>query len=565
MFEASGKIMHSRQTGPSAAVGLVLLLLAAAPAATVAQTTADSVVGKPTLKMFVEDAKRHIESITNYNEFLGLRETLRERGTWVSGETYLILAQANGSVPFHAGERSAESRNILGMRDDRGVEVVRKMIEVADSGGGFVDYVDGELKTSYATKLLTGVGSITFYLIGGYSQDLSTAPPATVDLPRPAVTAAEVVDRETLVAFVEAAAAVYRRAYESKTHGDVMAIRKRLPRGGRTLEGRVGLSLDGGQRGHHPSSRHRAVPGRQADRHGTRGLERPSLSPSCSFGGALREGRKFLRYYYDNPEIVGDEGNRLPQVRIRRELQRAELGPEGRRRFGDLRPHRRVTARLLRRPRAWRFHEGCDHRFRGGAFSQLYGARGPSGGTGVRRARGGAAQTMARAGRAGAQAGRRQRGARGVAQVGEPAAGRGSSAPSCGSRARERRASHQAADEAGPGRGGPEVHTGSTSPGGGKLDGRREEQTLDDRGAGEHPAADQLAGAAPLAQMGEQGLRGWWLGASRWTRRSSPRGRIAKTVRPGITGVGPVKLRNVEHGRMGAQRMTQWAARDRRR
>ncbi|MCY4557745.1 MAG: cache domain-containing protein, partial [Chloroflexi bacterium] len=169
----------------------LVLLLAAVPAPVSAQTTADQVKDRESLKAFVLDAKRYIESITDYNELMGIRATLQERRKWVSGETYLMLAQANGSVPFHAGDRSAESKNILAMRDDRGVEVVRKMIDVADNGGGFVDYVDGELKTSYAVKLLTGVGNITFYLIGGYSQDLSSAPPATVDLPKPAVTAAE--------------------------------------------------------------------------------------------------------------------------------------------------------------------------------------------------------------------------------------------------------------------------------------------------------------------------------------------------------------------------------------
>ena len=224
----------------------LVLLLAAAPAPASAQTTADQVKDKESLRAFVLDAKRYIESITDYNELMGIRATLQEKRKWVSGETYLMLAQANGSVPFHAGDRSAESKNILAMRDDRGVEVVRKMIDVADNGGGFVDYVDGELKTSYAVKLLTGVGNITFYLIGGYSQDLSSAPPATVDLPKPAVTAAEVVDKETLVAFVEAAAAAYRRAYESKAQGDVMAVRNAFrEEGGHWRAGSVYLWIVG--------------------------------------------------------------------------------------------------------------------------------------------------------------------------------------------------------------------------------------------------------------------------------------------------------------------------------
>ena len=291
---------------------LLVLLLAAAPAPVSAQTTADQVKDRESLKAFVLDAKRYIESITDYNELVGIRATLQERRKWVSGETYLMLAQANGSVPFHAGDRSAESKNILAMRDDRGVEVVRKMIDVADNGGGFVDYVDGELKTSYAVKLLTGVGNITFYLIGGYSQDLSSAPPATVDLPKPAVTAAEVVDKETLVVFVEAAAAAYRRAYESKAQGDVMAVRNAFrEEGGHWRAGSVYLWIVGsaGITLLHATEQYREGKPTDMERVDANGLPFPKLL----IGGALREGRKFLHYYYDNPEIQGDEDTGSPK------------------------------------------------------------------------------------------------------------------------------------------------------------------------------------------------------------------------------------------------------------
>ena len=290
----------------------LVLLLAAAPAPVSAQTTADQVKDRESLKAFVLGAKRYIESITDYNELMGIRATLRERRKWVSGETYLMLAQANGSVPLHAGDRSAESKNILAMRDDRGVEVVRKMIDVADNGGGFVDYVDGELKTSYAVKLLTGVGNITFYVIGGYSQDLSSAPPATVDLPKPAVTAAEVVDKETLVAFVEAAAAAYRRAYESKAQGDVMAVRNAFrEEGGHWRAGSVYLWIVGsaGTTILHATEQYREGNPTDMERVDTNGLPFPKLL----IGGALREGRKFLDYYYDNPEIQGDEDTGSPK------------------------------------------------------------------------------------------------------------------------------------------------------------------------------------------------------------------------------------------------------------
>ena len=216
---------NPRKERRSLFAALLVLLLAAAPTAVAAKMTADKVNDKESLKAFVVDAKRHIESLTDYNDVIALRETLRERPTWVAGDIYLMFVLADGSVGLHAGDRAAEGRNILDMRDDRGEEVVRKMMEAADNNGGFVDYVDGKLKTSYATKILTGAGNISAYLIGGYSEDLSSAPLAAMDIPTPAVTAGEVVDKETLVAFVEAAAAVYRRAYESNNQGDIIAVR----------------------------------------------------------------------------------------------------------------------------------------------------------------------------------------------------------------------------------------------------------------------------------------------------------------------------------------------------
>ena len=305
--------MPPRQPKQPLLAALVALLLAIASPAIAENITADRVADRESLKAFVLHAKGLFESITDYNELLRFRHTLQERGTWVSGDTFLMLAQANGAVPFHAGNRWVESRNILGVRDDRGVEVVRRMIAVADDGGGFVEYADGELKTSYAVKLITGVGNITFYLIGGYSQDLTGAPPAKADIPKPVVTAAQVKDRETLVAFVEAAAAAYRRAYESKSQGDVMATRNAFrEEGGHWRAGSVYLWIVG-SKGIillHATEQFREGEPFNLERVDSNGLPFVKLM----VGGALQEGRKFLRYHYDNPAIEGDEDTGSPKL-----------------------------------------------------------------------------------------------------------------------------------------------------------------------------------------------------------------------------------------------------------
>ncbi len=291
---------------------VAVLLLAVAPTAMVAKTTADMVTDKESLKAFVMDARRYVESLTDYNDVIALRETLREQPTWVAGETYLVFMLTDGSVSFHAGDRSAEGKNALGMRDDRGVEVVKEMMEAADNGGAFVNYVDGELKTSYVTKLVTAVGKFTVYVIGGYSQDLSSAPSAMMDIPKPTVTASKVVDKETLVAFVDAAAAAYRRAYESENQGNIMATRNAFrEEGGHWRAGSVYLWIVGseGMTILHAAEQYREGKPTDMDRVDSNGLSFPKLL----IGGALENGRQFLEYYYDNPEISGDEQTGSPK------------------------------------------------------------------------------------------------------------------------------------------------------------------------------------------------------------------------------------------------------------
>ncbi len=123
------------------------------------------------------------------------------------------------------------------MRDDRGVEVARKMMEAGENNGGFADYVDGTLKMANSTKILTEAGNISAHLVGGYSEDLPSAPVAVMDIPAPAVMVSEVVGNETLVTFGEAAADAYRRTYESNNQWDIMSVRNAVREKGRPCGG----------------------------------------------------------------------------------------------------------------------------------------------------------------------------------------------------------------------------------------------------------------------------------------------------------------------------------------
>ncbi len=291
---------------------LSVLVLAAAPAAVSAQTTAGQVKDKDSLKAFVLDAKRHIEGLKDFNDVFALRETLRETPRWAAGDVFLITVTPSGAIGSHAGDRAFQGRNILDMRDDRGVAVVKEMMKVGEAGGGFVEYVDGTPKTAYSIRTKTGVGNLDFYLIGGYSKDLSSAPIAGKKIPAPSVTAADVVDKESLVAFVEAAADVYRGAYESDNQGDIIAARNAFRKeSGPWRAGSIYLWLVGskGITLFHATERFREGKPTNMTRVDVNGLPFPKLL----IGGALREGRKFLRYSYDNPEITGDEDTGSPK------------------------------------------------------------------------------------------------------------------------------------------------------------------------------------------------------------------------------------------------------------
>ena len=189
-----------------------------APYPSVAQSpeiTASEVVDRETLQAFVEEAKARSASITDPNDLMPYVISLSTEGDWKHGNTYLIFLYPDGTVSFHAGDVSANGKNLYGIEDDRGNKVVQALIEAANAGGGFVEYYwddpaeegdEDTPKIAYATSYVGGVTGVPVILIGGYYQDVSQASLPPLDpssFPIPEVTAADVVDRETLKAFVQ--------------------------------------------------------------------------------------------------------------------------------------------------------------------------------------------------------------------------------------------------------------------------------------------------------------------------------------------------------------------------
>ena len=303
--------MRLNRKGSLALAVLALVILASGAAE--AKTTAGQVKDDATLEAFVLGAKAEIEAITDVNEGARLRERLRTEGDWKSGEMFLIIFLPTGEPFIHGNDQTAESKNLLGVEDDNGLKVVEELLAAAARGGGFVKYHDGEPKTAYAVAYTSGITGRGFVLVGGYSQDVSHVPLLIADLPKPAVTASQVVNRETLITFVEEAARVYREGVRSEGYRGLIGIRNAFRlEGGDWKSGSVYLWVVSGGgiilfHATEPFREGRPTDLTRTDINGVRFAEE-------LIGGARREGRKFVQYYYDDPTIEGDEDTGSPKL-----------------------------------------------------------------------------------------------------------------------------------------------------------------------------------------------------------------------------------------------------------
>ena len=278
-----------------------------------ARTTAGEVTDPESLKAFVEGAKAHIEAITDMNEGAKLREGLKAEGDWKSGPMFLIIFLKSGEPFIHGNDRAAEGKNLLGVEDERGTRVVEELFAAAAGGGGFVEYHDGGPKTAYAVEYTSGITARRFVLVGGYSQDVSHVPIQLADLPKPSVTASQVVDRETLITFVEEAVKAYGEAVMSDGYRGLTGVRNAFRlEGGDWKSGSIYLWVvsAGGVTLFHGSEPYREGKPTDMVRTDSKGVK---IAEEL-IGGARREGRKFLRYHYDNPAIEGDEETGSPKL-----------------------------------------------------------------------------------------------------------------------------------------------------------------------------------------------------------------------------------------------------------
>ncbi|MDE2735859.1 MAG: cache domain-containing protein [Gemmatimonadota bacterium] len=199
-------------------LGLASLSSAAAQDPERPKVTASEVVDRETLKAFVETGKEYLEGIRTLTETAKLRAIFRAEGDWKSGSTFLVILLKNGAVLLHGGDAAIDNEVLIDVEDGKGKKIVQELIAAAGRGGDFVEYywddpaVEGDAnpKVSYAVEYISGLFGKPLVLVGGYYQDVSNVVTGIPKMARPAVTASEVVDRETLKTFVKAAAQIYR-------------------------------------------------------------------------------------------------------------------------------------------------------------------------------------------------------------------------------------------------------------------------------------------------------------------------------------------------------------------
>ena len=294
-------------------------------------TFASEVVDRETLKGFVETVADSLERITDSNELPALGVAFRTEGDWKQGDLYLSVLTIAGEMFFHGDDPTRDGLDISDLEDDSGEKVVQKILAAANSGGGFVEFTwddpndpnDDPERVAYATRYTSGFGVGDFILVGGFSMDIPD--PAETTLPDPpAVQAKDVVDRESLRAFVKGAIDWSFAAFE--IHGVETSVLTAALRdkNGPFIDGSIYLFIlttEGYVFFHGADmTQEGAVRIDLEDLNGIRFIEK-LIEVAVAGGG-------FVEYNYDDPAVEGDEELGSPKVSYAETIEFPEFFPD---------------------------------------------------------------------------------------------------------------------------------------------------------------------------------------------------------------------------------------------
>ena len=233
---------------------------------------------------------------------------------------YLILFATTGHVFIHGEDPNIDGKNTADVIDDNGTRIVQQILAAgAREGGDFVewcwddpnDLADTRCKDAYAIQYYSPVAGTDFVVVGGYYQDLSHAGTPLPNIPLPEVSAADVVDRETLRQFV---------------HGSFNWLQELIALVGfeRANEWKALLREDGGHFRSGPiylfmftADGYVIFHGANAWREGRFAEDTEDINGTKFVEliiAAGRAGGGYVEYFWDDPTVEGDEDTGSPKV-----------------------------------------------------------------------------------------------------------------------------------------------------------------------------------------------------------------------------------------------------------
>ena len=107
------------------------------------EVTASEVVDRETLKTFVKAAAQTYREamLGDFSGHTNVKKAFRMEGSyWKSGSIYTFIMSSDGYVLFHGADPSREGIIALDLEDSYGVKIIRRLIDAATTGGGYVEY-----------------------------------------------------------------------------------------------------------------------------------------------------------------------------------------------------------------------------------------------------------------------------------------------------------------------------------------------------------------------------------------------------------------------------------------
>ena len=281
------------------------------------RTTAGDVMDRESLMVFVDGARDSLEGATDLAAVGRLVEAFRTEGDWKAGPVYLVILSAEGAVQFHAADVKFEDKNVIDLEDDRGTKFVRDMLAAAADDGGFVEYywddpaVEDDEPSRLAYAVPVAIRGEDFILVGGFHMDLSDveAEPNIFDLLE--VTARDVKDRESLKAFVEGLR-VLVPIIEEKGYPYLATVQAAIRTEGEDFKhGSIYIFVvsTSGVLIFHGTADPSQYGENLIDVEDVNGVRivQEIIETGVAGGG-------FIKYYWDNPAVIGDEDTQSPKL-----------------------------------------------------------------------------------------------------------------------------------------------------------------------------------------------------------------------------------------------------------